>query len=196
MISPLPVLLVVTDGQHTSDRSLPAVIAAAVDGGGRAVLLREKHLPHAERRELAIALAAILEPVGGVLLASSDPTIPAGGVHLAAPDPFPERGPRLVGRSCHSRADIHQAAAQGCAYATLSPIFPSPSKPGYGPALTPASLVDLPLPTWALGGIDATNAGLCIAQGASGVAVMGAIMGAPDPAATTAAILEALTAQA
>lgn len=192
MIGRLSSLLVVTDGQRTSGRSLPAVIAGAVDGGARAVLLREKHLPHATRRDLAVAIAAILAPVGGVVLVGSDPTIPADGVHLAGADPFPEPGPRLIGRSCHNRADIEQAAAQGCTYATLSPIFPSPSKPGYGPALTPSALADLPLPTWALGGVDATNAARCIARGATGVAVMGAIMGAPDPASATAAILGAL----
>ena len=189
----LPALLVVTDGQRTAGRSLPAVIAAAVEGGARAVLLREKHLSKAARRELAVLLAAILAPVGGTLVVASDPTIPADGIHLAAADPFPEWGPRLIGRSCHSRADTERAAAQGCAYATLSPIFPSPSKPGYGPALTPSALADPPLPTWALGGVDASNAGRCIALGAAGVAVMGAIMAAPDPASTTSAILEAIT---
>jgi thiamine-phosphate pyrophosphorylase len=123
---------------------------------------------------------------------------------LAAADPFPEPfpepfrepfrepGPGLIGRSCHDRADTERAAGQGCTYATLSPIFPTPSKPGYGPALTPSALEDPPLPIWALGGVDATNAGRCLAHGATGVAVMGAIMRAADPASATAAILEAL----
>jgi len=192
VIGRLPSLIVVTDGQRTSGRSLPAVIAGAVEGGARAVLLREKHLSQATRSDLAASISAILAPVGGILIVASDPAIPADGVHLAGGDPFPEGWPALIGRSCHSRADTERAAAQGCTYATLSPVFASPSKPGYGPALTPSAFADLPLPTWALGGIDATNACRCIAMGASGVAVMGAIMRANDPAAATAAIVGAL----
>jgi thiamine-phosphate pyrophosphorylase len=194
---PLPSLLVVTDGQRTLGRPLVEVVTAAVEGGARAVLLREKHLSRLERTELARRLEAVLHPVGGILVVASDATIRAGGVHLAAPDPFPEPGSRtdggrLVGRSCHHRVDVQQAATEGCVYATLSPIFPSPSKPGYGPALTPASLRDLALPTWALGGVNATNAGECIAQGAAGAAVMGAVMTAADPATAAAAILSAM----
>jgi thiamine-phosphate pyrophosphorylase len=192
VIGPLPPLVVVTDGQRTSGRSLTAVIAAAIDGGTRAVLLREKHLACAARAALAVELQAILDPVGGLLIVASDPTIPAGGVHLAAADPFPEAAVALVGRSCHNTAELRHAAAQGCSYATLSPIFSSPSKPGYGPALTPAALRDTPLPTWALGGVDATNAADCCQGGAAGVAVMGAIMRARDPASVAAQILEAL----
>ncbi|MHB1535713.1 MAG: thiamine phosphate synthase, partial [Acidimicrobiales bacterium] len=72
---------------------------------------------------------------------------------------------------------------------TLSPINPSASKPGYGPPLGPEALTGLALPTWALGGVGVGNARACVAAGAAGVAVMGAIMAAGDPAAATAAIL-------
>jgi thiamine-phosphate diphosphorylase len=190
--APLPPLLVVTDGQGTNGRPLVAVVAAAVAGGARAVLLREKHLDRAARADLAAQLCGLLEPVAGQLLVASDPTIAADGVHLAAADAVPAPRPALVGRSCHSPADVRQAAGEGCDYALLSPVYLTASKPGYGPALTPAAFGDLPLPTWALGGVDATNAATCRAGGAAGVAVMGAIMRAPDPAATAAAILGAL----
>lgn len=191
----LPRLLVLTDGHDCGGRPLVEVVAAAVDGGARGVLLREKHLPRPERLALASELARMLEAVGGFLLVASDPTIPAGGVHLAAADPFPvpRRGvDLLVGRSCHSRADVSRAAGEGCDYATLSPIHLTASKPGYGPALGDAALRGLPLPTWALGGVQPANAAACVAAGASGVAVMGAVMRAPDPAKTVGRLLEAL----
>jgi len=158
------------------------------------VLLREKHLPREVRADLARSLYARLEAVGGLLLVGSDPTLAAHGVHLAAADPVPNGNPRWYGRSCHSRDDVTRAVAEGCSYATLSPVFVSVSKPGYGPALTMAALAALPLPTWALGGVDASNASDCLANGASGVAVMGAIMRATDPAAVTADILNAIGA--
>jgi thiamine-phosphate pyrophosphorylase len=202
----LPSLIVLTDGSGTGGRPLVPVVAAAVEGGARAVLLREKHCPRAERLRLAAQITALLGPVGGTLLVASDPSIPAAGVHLAATDPFPAlapaapsgasqdagRAPRLVGRSCHSPTEVARAAAEGCAYATLSPVYLTASKPGYGPALGIGALRGLGLPTWALGGVDASNARACLEAGASGVAVMGAIMRADDPAATVAAILASL----
>jgi thiamine-phosphate pyrophosphorylase len=190
----LPPLLVVTDAEQTGGRPLVDVVGEAISGGARAVWLREKHLPREVRADLAWSLYARLEAVGGVLLVGSDPTLPAHGLHLAAADPVPSHGPGLYGRSCHSRDDVARAAGEGCAYATLSPVFASASKPGYGPALTVAAFAALPLPTWALGGVDASNAPDCLANGASGVAVMGAIMRAGDPAAVTAGILNAIGA--
>ncbi len=190
----LPALLVVTDAEQTGGRSLVDVVDAAISGGARAVLLREKHLSGEVRADLARSLFIRLEAVGGVLLVGSDPTLPAHGVHLAAADPLPDGGPVWFGRSCHSRDDVERAAAEGCSYATLSPVFISASKPGYGPALSVAALGGLPLATWALGGVDASNASDCLANGASGVAVMGAIMRAADPAAVTEEILNAIGA--
>jgi thiamine-phosphate diphosphorylase len=190
----LPPLLVVTDAEQTGGRPLVEVVGEAIAGGARAVLLREKQLPREVRTDLARSLYSRLEAVGGVLLVGSDATLPAHGVHLAAADPVPSHRPVWLGRSCHSRDDVARAATEGCSYTTLSPVFPSASKPGYGPALTPAAFAGLPLPTWALGGVDASNAFDCLANGASGVAVMGAIMRADDPAAVTADLLSAIGA--
>jgi thiamine-phosphate diphosphorylase len=190
----LPPLLVVTDAGQAGGRALVELVAEAISGGARAVLLREKHLSREARADLASSLHAQLEAVGGVLLVGSDPSLPAHGVHLAAVDPLPGVAQPCYGRSCHSRDDVERAAAEGCSYATLSPVFASPSKPGYGPALGAAAFGALPLPTWALGGVDATNAAECLVNGATGVAVMGAIMRAADPAAVTAAILDAIGA--
>ena len=198
----LPALVVLTDARQTRARPLVGVVAAAVTGGARAVILREKHLPPSERADLAAALVAVLDPVGGILVVASSlpprsegrsgPGLAAHGLHLGAKDPLPAGAPPLVGRSCHDRASLVAAAAEGCAYATLSPIFPTASKPGYGPALGTAALRDAPLPVWALGGIGAANAAACVKAGAAGVAVMGEVMRAADPAATVAGILAAL----
>jgi thiamine monophosphate synthase len=137
-----------------------------------AVVLREKDLP----RDARVALANELRPLVGLLLVASDPTIDSDGVHLAADDPFPSPRPAIVGRSCHSRDELERAAAEGCDYATLSPIFVSRSKPGYGPPLGVDALRDAPLPVYGLGGVDATNATACLDAGAAGVAIMGTAM--------------------
>ncbi len=192
-LRPLPPLVVLTDGSLTGGRSLPEVVGAAAEGGARAILLREKHLPRHERMALAAELAALLRPLGGVLLVASDAAIPADGVHLASVDAIPDPPPALWGRSCHTSAEVDAAAAQGCHYATLSPVFPTASKPGYGPALGPAALGGHPLPVWALGGVAASNVSACLHAGAAGVAVMGAVMRAPDPAAVVAELCAAIT---
>ena len=81
----LPPLLVLTD-RTLADRPLADVVRAAVDGGARAVILREKDLPRAERARLAAELRDVLGAVGGLLLVASDPVIEADGVHLATGD--------------------------------------------------------------------------------------------------------------
>ena len=171
-------LLVLTDRMQTDGRPLVDVVRAAVAGGADCVVLREKDLSRAERDSLADELRTFVP----TLLIASDPTIASDGVHLAAEDALPAVRPGLVGRSCHSAADLAAAAAEGCDYATLSPIFVSESKPGYGPALGVDPLRASPLPVYALGGVDPANARACVAAGAVGVAVMGYAMRAADPA--------------
>ena len=90
----LPALLVLTD-RVQARRPLRDVVAAAVDGGARAVVLREKDLPSPQRRQLADSLAALLAPVQGALLVAGGDLLgaPAQGLHLAAGDRY--RAPRL-----------------------------------------------------------------------------------------------------
>ena len=110
---------------------------------------------------------------------------PLGGdaVHLSASDPLVEAG--FVGRSCHGPDDV--AALTTESYGTLSPIFQTASKPGYGPALGVGVLGPGIV---ALGGIDsAGKARACWGAGASGVAVMGAVMRAEDPASVVKGLL-------
>ena len=179
-------LLVLTDRSLVAPgRSLVDVVRAAVEGGATQVVLREKDLSRVER----VALADELRTFVPLLLVASDPSVGEDGVHLAAADPFPVDRPRVVGRSCHSRADVEQAAREGCDYATVSPIFESASKPGYGPALGVDALRDVPLPVYALGGVDPANARSCIDAGATGVAVMGFVMRADDPAVAVKELL-------
>ncbi|MER3469224.1 MAG: thiamine phosphate synthase, partial [Thermoflexus sp.] len=63
---------------------------------------------------------------------------------------------RWIGVSVHSLAEAQRAAEAGADYITLSPIFPSISKPDYGPPLGLEVLrqvaTAVPLPVIALGG--------------------------------------------
>ncbi len=197
-----PALLVLTDRRQACRHGLVAAVAAAVEGGARAVLVREKDLPAEERVGLVQAFRALLDPVdGAVLLAGPDVELAlrsgAAGLHLAAADPWPATGQDLViGRSCHTAGELAEATEAGADYATLSPVFPSLSKPGYGPALgsegLEAMVADVSIPVVALGGITPATVAACVSAGAAGVAVMGTVMAAEDPGAAAAALVTSL----
>ena len=188
MTGPLGPLLVLTDRTQCA-RPLVDVLAAAVDGGARTVVLREKDLPAGERAALADRCRSLLEPVGGVLvLAGTD--LPADAVHLSAADAVPAPRPALLGRSCHDEASVRAAADLD--WVTVSPVHATVSKPGYGPALGPdglRALTGFGVPVYALGGVTASNARACLDAGAVGVAVMGAVMRAEHPDRVVSALL-------
>jgi thiamine-phosphate pyrophosphorylase len=199
--------MVLTDRRMAADagHDLVDVVGAVLGAGAPTILLREKDLPRADRYELAVRLRAATTAAGTSLIVAGDVALAravgADGVHLAADDPWPgdEAVGLCVGRSCHTPADLLAAARTRVVhYATFSPVFATPSKPGYGPALGVAGLaagcrtvacLASPLGVYALGGITPATAPACLAVGAAGVAVMGSVMRAPDPGAAVRALI-------
>jgi thiamine-phosphate pyrophosphorylase len=179
-------LVLLTD-RRLAATALPEVVARAVRGGAGWVVLRERDLPYAQRRALARTLRELLPP-GRLIVAGPDP-LGADAVHLAGGDPLPSAPVGLTGRSCHGVPRL-----SGEDYVTLSPVFPTATKPGYGPPLGPAGAAALAgdVPWLALGGIDSPErAAACAAAGARGVAVLGAVMRADDPEAVCRSLSEA-----
>jgi thiamine-phosphate pyrophosphorylase len=185
-------LLVITD-RHQARQPLEAIAAAVERGGGRWLLFRDKDIAPLARHDLANRLAAIAAEQGLALSVSADVEIAAAvgaaGLHLQTATqvaPARERlADAIIGVSAHSLADVAAAAAAGADYVTLSPIFLTESKPGHGPALGIEVLrtaAEHGIPVLALAGVTAATAGACLAAGASGVAVMGEVMRADDPA--------------
>lgn len=187
----MPRLLVLTDrSQLPLGRSLRATVAAVVAAGADHVVLREPDLAPGCRDALATDLARL----GARVVAAHHPAGPCVGVHLAASQPVADAEGLPFGRSCHTGEELRAAAAEGAAWATLGPVAPTRSKPGYGPpsvgtTFAGTTFTGAGLPTYALGGVDATNAAAVRAAGAHGVAVMGALMRARDPAALAATLL-------
>ena len=157
-------------------------------GGVRWVWLRDRDLPLEERRHLAEVLQAQAAQAGAALTIGADVelarAVGVAGVHLRRADEIVEARRRLgpgalVGVSAHSVAEVADAFRHGADYATLSPVFASASKPGYGPALGTAALgqaATIGLPILALGGVTGANAADCLLAGAAGIAVMGPMM--------------------
>lgn len=124
------------------------------------------------------------------------------GVHLPRDvDPAAARaalGPDVrLGASAHDAAELARAAAAGADYATLSPLFPTASKPGataLGLEVFARLVAGAALPVLALGGIGPARVAAALDAGAAGVAVQGAVTRASDPAAAVAAMRQALEA--
>ena len=189
----MPPLLVLTDRAQCT-RPLIDIVTEAVEAGARAVVLREKDLSEGRRTELAEHLRTVLAPVGGVLIIAGARGARGAAVHLSASDAFPSLPPSWVGRSCHDAAEVRAAGEEGCDYVTLSPVFATASKPGYGPALGVHGLAALTAiatsPVYALGGVDPPDVADCLAAGASGIAVMGPVMRTPQLVAAYLAALQ------
>ncbi len=197
-------LLVITD-RHQARHSIEATAEAVGQAGGRWLLLRDKDLAPDERRSLAMRLTDIAARHGMHLSVSLDVDLAAecgASVHLqsaATAGAARQRlGPNaLVGVSTHRLEDIIAAAAAGADYVTLSPIFPTSSKPGYGPSLGIAAIgraAKYGVRVLALGGVTTDCIGPCLDAGAAGVAVMGEIMRSDDPGHATRRLLAACNA--
>ncbi|MFG1463167.1 thiamine phosphate synthase [Xanthobacter sp. DSM 24535] len=191
---PSPPLLLITD-RSQARHALTDIVAAACRGGARWISVREKDLGAAEQVALAQEIHRVAGAFGAIVTihgsASLAQAAGCDGVHLPAGEvPGAARaalGPSaLIGQSIHS--DVEAAAADPLLvdYVVAGPAFDTASKPGYGPALRGAGLVRLRaacrVPLLALGGIDCHKIAECRAAGVAGIAVMGGVMRAQDPA--------------
>ena len=186
---------------------LEAVAEAVFAGGCRWFSLREKDLPPEERRALLAALVALGRRFGAVVTVHEDieaaTATGAQGVHLpsgGSPAAARVRLPgALIGASAHSAGEAEALLRAGADYVTVSPVFVTASKPGYGPALGLGGLARIVTgasgPVVALGGITPENAALCLGTGVHGVAVMGEIMRSADPQATVECILRMMSGE-
>jgi thiamine-phosphate pyrophosphorylase len=201
---PVPPLLVISD-RRQSRRPLEELAEVIFAGGCRWLSLREKDLPPAERRTLLSALMMVGRRWGATVTVHEDVDAAviagAGGVHLpSAGNPKAARARLaggLIGASAHSAAEASALLCSGVDYVTISPVFITASKPGYGPAIGLDGLAEIvrqvPGPVIALGGINAANAPLCLSAGALGVAVMGEVMRATNPQVAVEAMLAAMS---
>lgn len=188
-------------------KTLQSTVEQTLLGGVRLIQLREKNLPAAELWPLAQQMRELTRRYGAKLIINERIDVAlacdADGVHLGEQSlPVPEArkllGPdRLIGVSTHAPEDIVRATAEGANFLTFSPVFATPSKAPYGP---PQGLNRLKkacqltkLPVFALGGIKTWNVQDVLSQGASGIAMISAIISSEDPLNTTRAFLNKMS---
>ena len=151
---------------------------AAAAGGATVVQLRLKGAPTAQ----VVELGRSLHDLEAELVVNDDleAALELGcGVHLGQTDPGIERARNAgitLGISVAKRREAAVAEFSGASYLGAGPVWETPSKPDAGTPIGLDGLRDICLsvsiPVVAIGGIDASNAGLCIAAGAEGVAVI------------------------
>lgn len=199
-------LHVLTDRSLACGRDEEAVVAAALAGGATVVQLRGKDLTGAELVRVG-RMARALTAAAGALLIVNDRVdialaVDADGAHVGQDD-LPARearrllGPnRLLGVSARTVAQAFQAERDGADYIGFGPVFATATKRDAGAACGLEALrhscAAVRVPVVAIGGMAAHTAGSAVAAGAVGVAVISAIVGAPDTAAATRAIREAM----
>lgn len=201
---PSPRLLFIADAQATT-HPLEAIVKEALQAGCRWILYRDLHAPHDALASMAKELAQHCRDYGATLAISRfsnlAKAIGINALHLSSQQSIREArhllGPDgLIGQSCHTEDEARKAAAEGADYITLSPIFETASKPGYGPALGAETLRKistlLPIPVLALGGMTPEKVPFVLAAGAKGVAVMGDILRARSPFAQIRAYMDKL----
>jgi thiamine-phosphate pyrophosphorylase len=105
-------------------------------------------------------------------------------------------GGRWISVPAHDDRDVSDAAAGGATAVYVSPIFETPNKGAPRGLDAIASARELAGETriYALGGITPENAASCVARGADGVAVIRAVVDAPDPGSALLAIDAAVAA--
>ena len=193
-------LYLVADTEFAAGRDLPALVSSAVEGGATVVQLRSKGLPLRDVLELAAWISGRLDGTGVPLLVNDrvDVSLACGaaGVHLGQEDmPVPAArkilgAGRIIGVSVNTEKEAREAEAQGADYVGLGPVFPTSTKET-GLAVVGTEGVAqikraLGIPVVAIGGITAANAPEIARAGADGIAVVSAILGAPDARAAAA----------
>lgn len=189
-------LMVITTPHPACGRPLPEVVAECVEAGATAVELRDKEASSHTLFRLATELRDILEEKNTLLIVNDrlDVALAAGahGVHLG-PGDLPVREARriappdfLIGYSTDTTEDAEQAAAAGADFLGVGAVFGTKSKSGLaeeaiGPDRVREVLASQGLPGLGIGGITAANAA-SVARTGAGVAVLGAVMGAREPA--------------
>jgi hydroxymethylpyrimidine kinase / phosphomethylpyrimidine kinase / thiamine-phosphate diphosphorylase len=184
---------------------IPALAAAGVD----IVQLRDRELDEAGLVRAARACADAAARAGVLFIVNDSPELAracgADGVHLGQDDAHPQDARRLlgpdllIGRSTRGGAMLARARQEGADYASVGPVWETPTKPGRAPVGTSpvaAASREAPLPWFAIGGIDARRIARVGALGARRAVVVRAICEAQDPMAAARDLRERLVGAA
>ena len=184
-------LIAITDSLRDGIDGLASRALSAVLGGATMIQLRLNDESPRTLVEVARALCAALPLVPLLVNARADVALAAGaqGVHVGVDDIAPAVLRRILSRefvigvSIGDDAEIARSA--GADYVGIGPVFGTGSTAGAGTAIGIVRFAEIArlcgLPAVAIGGVSAENAGAVMMAGASGIAVISALLSSPDP---------------
>lgn len=187
-------LYIILDPSICPDRPLHSVLTQSAQAGTQIFQYRNKTASMKEAYAEALMLRKIAAEEG-VLFIVNDRcdlalAVDADGVHLGQDDlPFDYvrklMGPeKLIGLSTHNADQVKEADALKPDYIGFGPIFTPSSKRDHDPVVGMEGLRSIrsltSLPIFAIGGIQADQLGQLVHAGVDGVAVISAILRAPD----------------
>ncbi|MEK7848201.1 MAG: thiamine phosphate synthase, partial [Chloroflexota bacterium] len=186
-------LYVIIDTDFLKGRAEADICRQALRGGARIVQLRDKAREKGVLLPICRELRAQCAAAGALFLVNDhlDLALASGahGLHLGQTD-LPVAVARrllpveyLIGVSAKTREQARAAQEGGADYVAVGAMFPTTSKAGAiikGIEALREVRQAVPLPVVAIGGINRENVAQVVMAGADCIAVINAVMGAPD----------------
>jgi 8-oxo-dGTP diphosphatase len=177
----LPPVYGISCASELGEASFLARAAGAFERGLRLVQVREKEWSAPRVRAFAMDVRELAHRHGAKVLLNGDEALACelglDGVHWTsarlAQSPRRPDG-MLVGASCHSAAELAQAARLNCSFAVLGPVFATPTHPGVatlGWDGFAREIAGARVPVYALGGLTPDDLSAAIDCGAHGIAM-------------------------
>ena len=187
-------LYIILDPSVSPARSLVEVLTAAAEAGASLFQYRNKTASMKEAYVEAVVLRQAAAKAGVFFIVNDRCdlalAVDADGVHLGQGDlPLDlarkVMGPdKLIGISTHNSDQVREATAGKPDYLGFGPIFTPGSKQDHDPVVGLEGLRAMraltSLPVFAIGGIQIEQVGEVVRAGANGVAIISAILKAPD----------------
>lgn len=182
-------LYVITDRRFRDEVS---TVQAALEGGATAIQMRIKDAPTREMVEIGKKLRKLTDEYGALFFVDDRVDVAlavnADGVQVG-PDDMPVRLVReiapnlMIGASVYSLGEAVNAERDGADYLGAGAVFPTKTKADaryLGLDGLREVLETVKIPVVAIGGINHENVREVLRLGVDGIAVISAIVGAPD----------------
>lgn len=187
-------LYIITDQRISHGKSHLEVAEAALAGGATVIQFRDKEMKDSEAVVACREIYKLTKKKGVSFIVNDRvevaKAVDADGVHLGQEDMSFSSARKILGKekiigiSVETVEQALKAVEGGADYLGIGPIYPTATKPDAGKALGIARLkeiresVNIPIVT--IGGINENNLEEVLRAGADGVAVISAVVSAPD----------------
>jgi len=198
-------LYLIIDPEVAGGRPEEEIARQAIEGGARLVQLRDKQRGKGMQLTVARRLKEVCAQAGVPLIINDHLdlalAVEADGVHVGQKDLPVSIARRLmpdaiIGCSTNNVEEALRAQADGASYVSVGRLFPTDSKADTRPT-TPDTLRAVKqavhIPVVAIGGINEQNIDAVLEAGADLVAVIGAVVAAPDVREATRRLVDRIS---